>query len=125
MKLITTDMKKEIGERLVDVLKKNMNKISYGRIYKIKGKIHIASKKGDPPNNLTGALNKSLRYKLHGNDTIEIGGGYEDKVKYLKYLEADRLQRFNVRTLIEKEKRFIERVLNKSVINYFRVFNHD
>ena len=55
---------KEIGDILVKQGRENMDKISYGRVYIIGGKPHIASKPGDSPNNMTGELRKTIRYEI-------------------------------------------------------------
>lgn len=75
----------EIGGILQAQAIKNLDKISYGRVYIIGGKKHIASKAGDSPNNMTGALRKTVRYEIKGN-VLEFGAGNR-KVNYAKYLE--------------------------------------
>jgi len=74
-----------IGTILVKQAKGNMNKTSYGKTYIIGGKVHIASRVGDSPNNLSGALNKSIRFEIHGRK-MKFGAGNES-IRYAKFLE--------------------------------------
>lgn len=75
----------EIGEILVDNSRKNMDKISHGRVYVVGGRVHIASKAGDTANNMTGALKKTIRFEIQGK-VLEFGAG-NSQVDYAKYLE--------------------------------------
>lgn len=75
----------EIGEILVKQAKDNMDEISYGRVYKVGGRIHIASKPGDTANNMSGALKDTIRFKIYGK-VLEFGAGNE-KINYAKFLE--------------------------------------
>ena len=75
----------EIGDILVDEAKSNMDKISNGRVYIVGGKIHIASRAGDSPNNLSGNLKKTIRHEVE-NTTLEFGAGNET-INYAKFLE--------------------------------------
>lgn len=79
---------KEIGDILVKQGRANMDKTSFGRVYIIGGKPHIASKVGDSPNNLTFDLRNSIRYKIEGN-IMEYGSG-DSTINYAKYLEPKR-----------------------------------
>ena len=76
-----------IGTVATEEAKKNMATVSHGRTYIIGGKKHIASKRGDAPNNLSGNLSKSLRYEMEGHRHMKFGGG-GGNVDYLKYLEG-------------------------------------
>jgi len=67
-----------------------------GRLYRIKGRSrrHRASAPGEAPANLTGALQKSLDFKIKGADSLEFGsnpnkfGGLtEATANYAKVLE--------------------------------------
>lgn len=79
---------KDIGDVLVKQGKANMDKVSFGRVYIIGGKKHIASKVGDSPNNLSGDLRSTIRYKIEGN-IMEYGSG-DGTINYAKYLEPKR-----------------------------------
>lgn len=74
-----------VGHILVEQGRENMDKTSYGRVYIIGGRKHIASRSGDTANNLSGALRDSIRYELQGN-VLEFGAGNAN-IKYAKYLE--------------------------------------
>ena len=106
-----------IGDTLVKKAQENMDEVSHGRTYIIKGKPHVASKKGDSPNNLSGDLRATIRYELHGK-SMEYGSG-DEKVDYAKYLEGGSLNRPNItKTLVQCEDvitREVERVLVNSV----------
>ncbi len=115
---------KEIGDVLVEQAKENMNEVSNGRVYIIGGKTHIASKAGDSPNNLSGELNKTIRYEVDAN-TLEFGAGNEN-INYAKYLEKG-TQKMDARpnytkTILEK-KSSIDRVVMKAVKNNIRFKN--
>lgn len=106
----------EVGDILVKQSKENMDEISNGRVYIIGGKIHIASKAGDSPNNLSGELKKSIRYEVDAN-ILEFGAGNE-KINYAKYLEKG-TQKMDARpnytkTILDK-KSSIDRVVMKAV----------
>lgn len=75
----------KIGGILVEQAKDNMAKVSYGRVYIVGGKKHIASKGGDTANNMTGALSDTIRFEIQGKK-MEFGAG-NTKVNYAKYLE--------------------------------------
>lgn len=75
-----------IGNTVSKQAKENMDKVSYGRTYIIGGKVHIASKKGDSPNNMTGAYRDTIRFEVNGK-TMKFGAG-NSKVNYVKYLEG-------------------------------------
>lgn len=115
---------KEIGDVLVEQAKENMNEVSNGRVYIIGGKTHIASKAGDSPNNLSGELNKTIRYEVDAN-TLEFGAGNKN-INYAKYLEKG-TQKMDARpnytkTILEK-KSSIDRVVMKAVKNNIRFKN--
>ncbi|MDY0193574.1 MAG: hypothetical protein RBR93_08605 [Aliarcobacter butzleri] len=106
----------EIGDILVDEAKENMNEISNGRVYVIGGKIHIASKAGDSPNNLSGELNNTIRYEVDEN-ILEFGAGNE-KVNYAKYLEKGTKSmdaRPNYTKTILENKASIDKVVLRAV----------
>jgi HK97 gp10 family phage protein len=106
----------EIGDILVDEAKENMNEISNGRVYVIGGKIHIASKAGDSPNNLSGELNSTIRYEVDEN-ILEFGAGNE-KVNYAKYLEKGTKNmdaRPNYTKTILENKASIDKVVLRAV----------
>lgn len=106
-----------IGDTLVKKAQGNMDEVSNGRTYIIKGKPHVASKKGDSPNNMSGELRATIRYELHGN-SMEYGSG-NATVDYAKYLEAGKLNRPNItKTIVQCEDvitREVERVFVNSV----------
>lgn len=106
-----------IGDTLVKAAQGNMDKVSNGRTYIIKGKPHVASKIGDSPNNMSGELRGTIRYELQGK-SMEYGSG-DATVDYAKYLEAGKLNRPNItKTIVQCEDvitREVERVLVNSV----------
>jgi HK97 gp10 family phage protein len=113
---------KEIGDVLVDDAKENMNKISFGRTYVIGGRIHIASKAGESPNNLSGKLKDSIRYEIQ-KDVLEFGAGNE-RINYAKYLEKGTehiSQRPNYTKVILKNRKNIERKLEDAIIKSLKV----
>lgn len=77
----------EIGTVLVRKARNNMDKVSVGRRYTIKGRKHIASKPYEAPNNFTGNLNTTIRYERITFDSIKFGAG-DQRIKYAKFLEA-------------------------------------
>jgi len=77
---------KTIGAIVVKQAKDNMDKVSYGRVYIVGGKSHIASKGGDTANNMSGALKNTIRFKIQGN-TMDFGAG-NSSVDYAKFLEV-------------------------------------
>ena len=87
----------------------NMAKVSHGRTYIIGGKKHIASKRGDAPNNLSGNLSKSIRYEMEGNRHMKFGGG-DSNVNYLKYLEGT-LFRPNIDKSVLEHKSELDRAI--------------
>ena len=105
-----------IGDISVDAARRNMNVVSYGKRYVIKGKVHIASKKGDSPNNLTGNLYSSIRYKIEGR-ILEFGAGNE-QIDYVKNLENPyQLDRPNIVKVFDQEKVAIQKHVNQFFIN--------
>lgn len=54
-----------------------------GRVYRIRGNIHVASAPGEPPANLTGKLRRSLNYRVRGVDEVEWGS----LISYGQFLE--------------------------------------
>jgi len=97
-----------IGKVSTEQARDNMAEISYGRTYIIGGKKHIASKRGDAPNNLSGNLSNSMGFKVDGR-TMEFGMG-NSKVNYAKYLEGY-LFRPNIVKSVLSNKRKIEKEL--------------
>lgn len=75
-----------IGVILTKQAKDNMSKVSFGRVYVVGGKAHIASKGGDTANNMSGALSDTIRFKIQGKK-MDFGAG-NAKVDYAKYLEV-------------------------------------
>ncbi len=75
----------DIGETLKRQAIKNIKEKSSGRIYKIKGRKHIASKPYHSPNALTNSLTRSIKYKLFNNNLV-FGGG-SSIINYAKFLE--------------------------------------
>lgn len=109
---------KDIGDILVKQGRANMDKVSFGRVYIIGGKPHIASKVGDSPNNLTGDLRESIRYKIEGN-VLEYGSG-DDTINYAKYLEPDRP---NITKAITQNESKISKKISKLFVDSLRVDN--
>jgi HK97 gp10 family phage protein len=114
----------EIGDVLVDKAKSNMDKVSVGRVYIIGGKAHIASRAGESPNNLSGALNDTIRFEIDKN-TLEFGAGNE-KVDYAKYLEdgtSKMDKRPNYTKSILESKSKIDKVINDELDKNIRFEN--
>ncbi len=102
-----------IGNTVSKQAKENMDKVSHGRAYVIGGKVHIASKKGDSPNNMTGAYRDTIRFEVNGK-TMKFGAG-NATVDYVKYLEGG-LDRPNiVKSIVQNTEE-----INKEVTELFR-----
>lgn len=71
------------AEEMVNGIKLSIQQQSVGRAYKRKGKTHIASKPGEPPNIDTGTLINSYTWERDGNHTRHIG----TSVEYAEFLE--------------------------------------
>ena len=107
----------EVGEILVDGAKENMDKVSVGRTYVINGRQHIASKRGDTANNLSGDLKESIRFETQGN-ILEFGAG-DEKINYAKYLENPNvLNRPNyTKTILENQAKIDKKIQDELVKN--------
>ena len=104
----------KIGSSLVASAQKNMDRISYGRRYKIGGRVHVASKKGDSANNLSGDLRETIRYEIK-NGVMEFGAG-DTKVDYAKYLEYKKiLDRPNFKKSIRQNKGLIKKEIENQI----------
>lgn len=103
-----------IGRLLrADASKDILRKPRTGRVYKYKGRKHIASVRGESPANRSGNLRRSLMFKVHGFEELEFGYTAD----YGKFLEDEQklnrpalklaIQRNekNARSLFEKEMR--------------------
>ena len=108
----------EIGDTLVKQGRANMDKISYGRVYVIGGKPHIASKPGDSPNNMTGDLKKTIRYEIRGR-ILEYGSG-NVAVNYAKYLEGN-MNRPNITKSILQSQSDIETRVNQFFVDSIKM----
>lgn len=71
------------AETMVNGIKLSIQQQSSGRAYRRKGKTHIASRPGDPPNIDMGALINSYTWERDGNNTRRIG----TSVDYAEHLE--------------------------------------
>lgn len=110
---------KEVGRGLVGQARRNMNKKSFGRVYIIGGKKHIASKYGDPPNNMTGALRDSIGYKVNFRE-LEFGSG-SNSVMYSKYLEnKEGLNRPNIKKSVFQRTYETHAIIKKRFEKSFR-----
>ena len=119
---IDINMDKVIGKTLnkIGLLWRNQARVNMDTISRgVKRGNHIASKRGDSPNNETGELRKTLRYQRYRN-ILRVGGG-NAKINYLKYLEGEGLNRPNVIKSIRQNKTEIESVLGKSILDNVRV----
>ena len=111
-----------IGTALVDQARSNMDQISYGRVYIIGGKRHIASKRGDSPNNLSRDLRGTIRFETQGR-TMEFGAG-DQKVDYAKHLENKAgLDRPNIVKSVEQRRSEIEREVAQFFVKSLKVSN--
>ena len=108
----------DIGDTLVKQGRANMDKISYGRVYIIGGKPHIASKPGDSPNNMTGDLRKTIRYEIRGR-ILEYGSG-NVAVNYAKYLERN-MNRPNITKSIVQSQQDIETRVNQFFVDSIKI----
>lgn len=113
-----------VGDVLVDNAKSNMDKVSFGRVYVIGGRPHIASKAGETANNLSGALKDTIRYEVQG-EVLEFGAGNE-RVDYAKYLEkgtSKMQERPNyTKTLLQNEEK-INQHIEDALIKNLKVKN--
>lgn len=99
--------------------KKRMALVSHGRIYIVNGRTHQASLPGDPANNLSGKLSKSIESKVlnHKKAIVTAGNGTKE-MNYAKYLEtgtrnADGSIRMHARNNLSTVLRENEKTLNK------------
>ena len=76
-----------LGYAFVRKCRNNINTISHGRIARYDSFSHIVSRPGEPPNNLTRALNKSVKFKITRYG-IKMGAGTQKRVDYAKKLET-------------------------------------
>jgi hypothetical protein len=76
---------RSIGDTLVKTAQSKMKEPKHGKTYIIDGKAHTASAPNEAPAILSGALFKSVRSDIDGNDML-FGAG-DDKVDYAKFLE--------------------------------------
>ena len=108
-----------VGDFLVSKAQGNMDKVSFGRVYIVNGRKHIASRAGDAPNNMTGALRRTVRYEIHG-DVLEFGAG-NSRVNYAKFLErgTSRMgKRPNyTKTILDNKKEIGEKIEDALVNN--------
>ena len=107
-----------IGDIAVKQAKDNMDTVSHGRVYVVGGRSHIASKEGDSPNNMSGDLNKTIRYEVRGHE-MEFGAG-DSRVDYAKYLEGH-LNRPNITKSIVDNQDAIERIVGDLFVKSMRV----
>lgn len=75
---------KDSRQKMKDT-ERDFSKVYYVRI---RGRIvrHNPSKEFFPAAIMTGALSKSVRYKVNGSDSMKFGAG-DDKINYAKYVE--------------------------------------
>jgi len=73
----------EVGQEHVKEIRASMAEKKSGRVYKINGASHIASAPGEAPAIRTMDLQRSVYYKVHGWNQLEIGA----KEAYARYLE--------------------------------------
>lgn len=116
---LAEDALNEVGKILKKDAKENMDKTSYGhRKYSYKvGRVRWVSRRGDPPNNETGDLNKTIDYKVIGR-FMEFGAG-SSRVNYAKYLEGN-LNRPNITKSVDSGKKKIEEELERKFIDHVR-----
>lgn len=111
----------EIGDVLVSEAQGNMDEVSSGRLYLVGGKVHVASRAGDSPNNMSGELKKTIRFKIQGK-VLEFGAGNE-KIDYAKFLELGTNKmavRPNYTKSIVDSKSKIDKVIKKSLVKNIR-----
>ncbi len=102
--------------------KSNLKLKSNGRKYKIKGKMHTASKPYNSPNNFTKALSSSVGSGLN-NNTLIFGGG-NPRVNYAKFLELG-TNKIEPRPLFHlsffQVRKTIDSFIDDGIANNFRV----
>jgi hypothetical protein len=109
----------KIGDVLVDQAQDNMQKVSMGKAYIIGGKVHIASKRGDTANNMSGALSKTIRFEIQGK-ILEFGAGNK-KINYAKFIEnPNGLNRPNYTKSILQSKDEIDKIVQVELMNAMR-----
>ncbi len=116
---------KEIGKFLVKEARQNMDRISFGRIYKIKGRNHIASRPYDSPNNLSGQLRKTIRYEKKNFNSMEFGAGNK-KIVYATFLELGTQKmkpRPNYTRSVLNNENKIKDIIVKVFKNNFRLYS--
>jgi HK97 gp10 family phage protein len=102
----------DIGKKLkADARRSIRQPPKTGRIYRrrIRGRIrnHQASAPGQPPANMEGALQKTVDYKIKG-DELEFGAGDQGDVQYAKYLEDGtkkmKPRKYLIRSILKNSK---------------------
>ncbi len=91
----------KIGYIFVKQARDNMQTVSHGRTYMIRGKPHIASKRGDTANNQTGMLTSTIRYDIRGKNMV-FGAG-DSGTNYAKYLEGGMDRPNIVKSVLQNE----------------------
>lgn len=87
-----------------------------GRIYNVtvrgKKRTHQASKRGESPANLTGALRASVRYNVSNAGQLIFGAGSEE-VPYARYLEEEINRPYLIRAINDQEGNIYQHFLKK------------
>lgn len=108
-----------IGARVVrDARRYIKSKDKTGRVYlvRIGGRLkrHQASAPYESPANMTGALQKSLGFTVHGHDSVEVGA----EASYAGYLEkgtSKMIERPYLKKAIEANRRYIHNTFAKEI----------
>lgn len=120
---LAADVLHEVGEILKADGKRKMDTVSKGSYeysHKVK-RFRWVSKVGDAPNNETGDLNSTIRYKINGRE-MEYGSGVAGtKISYAKFLEnRGKLNRPNITNAVFTGQRKIEAALERKFMDHVR-----
>jgi len=80
----------EAGKHLVATAKNNMLSKKSGKFYRFKGRRYQASAPGEAPKSVSGALRKTIDFKVRGADSLEFG--YTSELKYGGLLEKGNIR---------------------------------
>ena len=110
-----------IGRDMRSTANKNiLERPRSGRVYKIKGRRHVASSPGESFANFTGAARRTLGFQVRGGDNMEFGFRKNSRTIYTKILEEEKNRptleiavKSNSRNAIKHFRKEIKRALKE------------
>jgi hypothetical protein len=113
------------ARRLKRTLRKNIAAPKHGRVYKYKGRIHIASRPGETPAKLTGKYKRNIKTIVKGDQELEFG--IDSTIYYPKWLEqkdgpinSNLEPRPGLKIAIKENDKIIEVDLTQSINFYIK-----